>query len=80
LSLLYRNAIEGYDQVSGVSFRDNFDYLFEQPQLNSFSIRISYFLDYNRMKTWFKKKPEIEDPTSLTSYQDYKDLSYKRKS
>lgn len=79
LSLLYRNAIEGYDQVSEVSFRDNFDYLFDQPQLNSFSIRISYFLDYNRMKNWLKKKPENAETIGLQSYHDYKDLGYKRK-
>ena len=79
LSLLYRNAIEGYDGVSQMSFRDNFDYLFSQPQLNSFSVRVSYFLDYNRMKTWFKKKPETSEPIGLTSYHDYKDLNYKRK-
>jgi len=79
LSLLYRNAIEGYDGISNVSFRDNFDYLFGQPQLNSFSIRVSYFLDYNRMKNWFKKKPENTETIGVDSYHDYKDLSYKRK-
>jgi hypothetical protein len=78
LSLLYRNAIEGYDEISNMSFRDNFDYLFDQPQLNSFSIRISYFLDYNRAKSWFKKKPENTENQVHNSYQDYKNLSYKR--
>lgn len=79
LSLLYRNAIEGYDEISEMNFRDNFDYLFNQPQLNSFSIRISYFLDYNRMKNWLKKKPENTETIGLHSYHDYKDLGYKRK-
>ncbi len=80
LSLLYRNSIEGYDEISGVSFRDNFDYLFNQPQLNSFSIRINYYLDYNRVKNWLKKKPEQTEMTGIRSYHDYKDLSYKKKS
>jgi len=80
LSLLYRNAIEGYDQISDMSFRDNFDYLFDQPQLNSISLRVSYFLDYNRVKNWFKKKPQNTEKTGFQSYSDYKDLAYKRKS
>src|SRR5690606_15180066 len=79
ISLLYRNAIEGYDEISNVSFRDNFDYLFNQPQLNSFSIRISYFLDYNRVKNWFKKKPENMESAYSNSYRDYKTMAYKRK-
>ena len=80
LSLLYRNAIEGYDEVSETNFRDNFDYLFDQPQLNSFSIRISYFLDYNRMKNWFKKKPEIEETARRNAYHERKSYAYKRNS
>jgi len=79
LSLLYRNAIEGYDDISNVNFRDNFDHLFAQPQLNSISLRVSYFLDYNRMKTWFKKKPENPETTGHHAYHDYKDFTYKRK-
>lgn len=50
LSILYRNAIESYDLVSGMNFSDNFTHLFDQSQLNSVSIRINYFLDYNRMR------------------------------
>lgn len=78
LSLLYRNAIEGYENVSNLSFRDNFDYMFSQPQLNSFSIRISYYLDYNRMKNWFKKKPEMEESIGQNSYHAYKNFAHKR--
>ena len=59
LSILYRNAIESYDLVSGMNFSDNFTHLFDQSQLNSVSIRINYFLDYNRMRGWLKK-PTIE--------------------
>ncbi|WP_246516207.1 DUF5916 domain-containing protein [Aequorivita echinoideorum] len=35
------------------SFKNNFRNLFDEPQLNSISLRISYFLDYNRVKRWF---------------------------
>lgn len=79
LSLLYRNSMESYDEISRMSFNDNFDLLFEQPQLNSISLRVSYFLDYNRMKNWFKKRPEMEDISTKNSYQQYKTMAYKRK-
>lgn len=79
LSLLYRNSMESYDEVSRMNFSNNFDYLFDQPQLNSISLRVSYFLDYNRVKSWFKKNPENVETMSNRSYHDYKDLAYKRK-
>lgn len=71
LTFLYRNAVESYKDVSGMNFRDNFDYLFHQPQLNSFSIRISYYLDYNRVKTIFKKRHETDETVrSRNPYQN----------
>lgn len=54
LTFLYRNSLESYEQLAGRNFKGNFDYLFGQPQINTFSVRVSYFLDYNRMKSWFK--------------------------
>lgn len=78
LSLLYRNAVESYEEFSNPHFRDNFEYLFAQPQLNSFSVRISYYLDYNRMKNWFKSKPEVPE-TIGQAYFDHKNFAQKRK-
>ncbi len=78
LSLLYRNSMESYDEVSRMNFSQNFDYLFDQPQLNSISLRVSYFLDYNRMKNWFKKKPQMEENANINSYREYKSMAYKR--
>ena len=54
LSLLYRNSIEGFLEASQQKFSQNFDHLFDQPQINSISLRLTYYLDYNRMKGWFK--------------------------
>lgn len=78
LSLLYRNSVESYEEFSKRSFNDNFNYMFDQPQLNSFSIKISYFLDYNRMKHWFKKNPSIMDSGERISYHDLKNYGTKR--
>ena len=54
LTLLYRNAMESYVGDSRVNFSNNFRNLFDEPQLNSLSLRVSYYLDYNRMKNWFR--------------------------
>lgn len=53
LSFLYRNSIESYEDIAGRKFTKNFDALFDQPQVNTFSVRVSYYLDYNRVKSWF---------------------------
>ena len=61
LSLLYRNSIEGFLEDSQQDFSQNFEYLFDQPQLNSISLRLTYYLDYNRMKGWFKGNDSPKD-------------------
>ena len=57
MTLLYRNAITSYVEQSKISFSNNFDHLFNQGQVNNLSLRVSYYLDYNRMKNWFRAKP-----------------------
>lgn len=61
VTLLYRNAIESFLNAGNQDFSRNFDYLFDQPQVNSISLRISYYLDYNRMKNWFDSSPSIRN-------------------
>ena len=56
VTVLYRNAIESYVNTSNQDFSENFNTLFDQPQLNSLSVRVSYYLNYNRMKNWFSLK------------------------
>lgn len=53
LTLLYRNATSNYLEVSRMRFKNNFDQLFDAPMINNVSLRITYFLDYNRVKNWF---------------------------
>lgn len=52
LTLLYRNAVASYVEVSRMRLNTNFDTLFNEPITNNFSLRITYFLDYNRLKNW----------------------------
>src|SRR5690606_2046377 len=58
LTLLYRNAMESYVSDSQINFSNNFRNLFDEPQLNSLSLRVSYYLDYNRIKNWVSPKNE----------------------
>lgn len=59
LSVLCRNMIDSTIMEAHQSFSGNFNHLFNQPQVNNISVRVSYFLDYNRMKTWFGRNSSI---------------------
>lgn len=64
LTLLYHNSMESYVPDSRINFSNNFKDLFDAPQLNSLSLRISYYLDYNRMRNWLgpNKNDEFSQP------------------
>ena len=68
LTLLYRNATDSYNRYAHINFRDNFKNLFTEPQVNSISLRISYFLDYNRVKNWFSQSPSPPGDRSGLTY------------
>jgi hypothetical protein len=52
LIALYRNSIFNEDTQSNLNFTDNLDNLFKEPLSTTFSIKMIYFLDYNKLKTW----------------------------
>ena len=52
LVALYRNQIGNQDSQSHLNFNENLENLFEQKQLNSVSLKIVYYLDYNQAKNW----------------------------
>lgn len=58
LTLLYRNATSNYLDQSRLSIGDNFNELFNEPMLNNFSLKFTYYLDYNRVKHAFKSKKD----------------------
>lgn len=60
LTLLYRNTIDSFVQESDLDFSENFDNLFNEPQLHSLSLRVTYYLDYNRIKNWITPKHDIQ--------------------
>jgi len=71
LTLLYRNAIENYLNSKTHTISRNFEQLFDEPLLHSVSLRITYFLDYNRAKHWFTSDKN-ENREGIGFYQNYK--------
>ncbi|CAL66433.1 DUF5916 domain-containing protein [Christiangramia forsetii] len=52
--LLYRNAIFNEDKLSYLGFNDSLDNLFAQPARHNISLRVVYFIDYNKVKNLFR--------------------------
>ena len=50
LTLLYQNAAQDYLNYSKINFKDNFKNLFNEPMNNTFSLKITYYIDYNSVK------------------------------
>lgn len=53
LTLLFRNATQNYLSYSRINFKNNFQQLFNEPMANNLSLKITYFLDYNKIKRLF---------------------------
>ncbi|PCH52159.1 MAG: hydrolase, partial [Flavobacteriaceae bacterium] len=52
LVVLYRNSIFNEDNQSQLSFSNNLNNLFQQSLQQNLSIRLVYYLDYNKLKSW----------------------------
>jgi len=53
-TLLYRNQIFNQDNLSTIEFGESIENLFAEPAQHTFSLRITYFVDYNNIKGVFK--------------------------
>ncbi|WP_405605600.1 DUF5916 domain-containing protein [Polaribacter sp. Asnod1-A03] len=53
LIAFYRNSIFNEDNNSKLNFYKNLDNLFDQSQNHTFSMRLVYFIDYNKLKSIF---------------------------
>ncbi len=54
-TLLYRNQIFNFDEQSTLGYGDSLNNLFDQPQQNTVSLKVTYFIDYNNVKYLFNK-------------------------
>lgn len=55
LLLVWKNAIYADNDASVNNFFDNLNYIFESPMMNSFSIKVLYYLDYQYLKKKSKR-------------------------
>jgi len=55
-TLLYRNQIFRQDEQSTLDYRESLSNLFDEPSQHTVSLRITYFIDYNNVKSLFRKK------------------------
>ena len=53
VTFLYRNQIFNQDEQATLSYLESLDNLWSQPIQHSLSLRVTYFLDYNNLKTLF---------------------------
>ena len=56
LTAQYRNRIFNYTNNGSLAFNDSLEDLFDQPDGNTFSLKMVYFIDYNNLKNVFKRK------------------------
>ncbi len=54
-SLLYRNQLFNFDNAAALNYGDSLKNLFDQPQQNTLSLRVTYFIDYNNIASLLKK-------------------------
>lgn len=47
--VVWKNAVYGLDRTSDISFGENLNHLFDNPQTNSFSIKAIYYLDLQKL-------------------------------
>ncbi len=53
LVALYRNSMFLNNELSDQNFGENLNNLFKEPVENVFSLKLIYYLDYNKLKSWF---------------------------
>ena len=54
-SLLYRNQIFNSDDLSSLGYTESLGNLFDQPIQHTISLRVTYFIDFNNVRTLFNK-------------------------
>ncbi len=54
LTLLYRNNLQEFNRKYDLTYAENLDQLFKQPQRHNFIVKAIYYLDYNTViRKWF---------------------------
>jgi hypothetical protein len=59
LTFLYRNQLFNNDENVEDGFNDSLNLLFDQPVQHTFSLRLQYFIDFNGIKSIFRKNKSV---------------------
>ncbi|MCY7409074.1 MAG: carbohydrate binding family 9 domain-containing protein [Chitinophagales bacterium] len=54
IDLVWKNAITGFDDITNLSYRENFNHTFDFPSNNNLSLRVRYYIDYQMVKKLLK--------------------------
>ncbi|WP_426430544.1 DUF5916 domain-containing protein [Winogradskyella sp. HB-48] len=68
LTALYRNQLFNFDTMSQDSYSESLDTLFDQPIQHTISVRLQYFLDFNGIKSIFKKRDNPQSAQANTFF------------
>ncbi len=58
-TFLYRNQMFRLDEQSTLNYRESLSNLFDEPSQHTVSLRITYFIDYNNVKSLFSKNDDV---------------------
>lgn len=72
LTALYRNQLSYDDTESNRGFNHSISTLFDQDMNHIVSLRLQYFLDFNGVKSIFKKKNRVIQNTTASKPLDYR--------
>lgn len=50
MNIVWKNAIQKYDDHYSIRYFDNFERMISSPQLNNLSVKVLYYLDYQMLK------------------------------
>jgi hypothetical protein len=50
MNVVWKNAIQKYDEHYSIKYFDNFERMISSPQLNNLSVKVLYYLDYQMLK------------------------------
>jgi len=68
LSLAWKNSITDSRELYTANYWKNLDIVWNTKQTNTFSLRILYFIDYNKLR---KKKKDSDSPTVFESKKEW---------
>ena len=75
LTALYRNQLFNFDSMSEESFSQSLGTLFDQPSQHTFSVRVQYFIDFNGIKSIFKKGENTRTTQANTIQEQFRNQS-----